>query len=51
VLIVVDWCEDSDSFLVNASLVMKSLETSGKKTFKLSCQVMQATAGIMSTAA
>ena len=40
--------EDSDSFLVNSSLVMESLETSGKKTSKLSCQVIPATADIMS---
>ena len=45
-MVVVDWFEDSDSFLVNSSLVVESLETSGKETPKLLRQVMQATAGI-----
>ena len=45
-LIVVNWFENSDSFLV--LLVTKLLETRGKKTLKLSRQVMQATPGIMS---
>ena len=45
-LIDVDWFEDSDSLLFNSLPVTKSLETSGKETPKLSCQVMQATAGI-----
>ena len=42
----VNWFEDSDSCLVNSSLVTELLGTSGKKTSKLSYQVMQATAGI-----
>ena len=40
---VVNWFEDSDSFLVNFSLVTKSLETSGEETSKLPCEVTQAT--------
>ena len=42
----VDWFEDSAFLLFNPLPVTELLETSGKETPKLSCQVTRTTAGI-----